>query len=221
VKVCIVIPARNEEATIGLLVERAKRHGEVVVVNDGSTDETGPRAIDAGATVLYIQEQKGIANAVMTGWRWIDGAERIAVMDAGGSHQPGDLPMLLMRDTDIVIGSRFCPGGKYQGRRWRAFCSRAMGLICSLSQRGPFIWDWTSGYRVYSAEAVKYLQGLTYHAKMHGWQMEVLARAREAGMSIAEVPITYRAGGSSLKPGDILEAIRIHGMILHNMGGPK
>ncbi len=218
--VVIVIPALNEVATIGMLVAVAKQFGPVIVVDDGSGDGTGKLAWAAGAEVIRHATPEGIGSSIIDGWRAAlkCGAERILVMDAGGSHRPGHIRRLLREEADLVIGSRFVSGGLYLGGSWqRRLGTRLAGILCNLAQRGPWIRDWSSGYRVYSAHVVKELLKVTYRAKMHAWQIEVLARVRELGMRVREVPITYRAGRSSLRLAGVLELMTVWLLILHHL----
>jgi len=214
----IVIPAKDEASTIGRLVTEAIQYGIVLVVDDGSRDDTRWEAAKAGALILHHAISQGIGPSIMDGWRLAldNGAERIMVLDAGGSHRPADIPALLASMADIVVGSRFVSGGRYHGRWWRKACSQLMALLCNLSQSGKRIRDWSSGFRLYSAGAVRQLLTVRYEARMHAWQIEVLGQARHMGLSIEEVPITYVAGQSSLSWGGVLEAIVVWLQILHH-----
>lgn len=217
--VVIVIPALNEVATIGMLVAAAKQFGSVIVVDDGSTDGTGRLAWAAGADVIRHATREGIGSSIRDGWRAAlkCGAGRVVVMDAGGSHAAPEMPMLLREEADLVIGSRFVSQGLYLGGSWqRRLGTRLAGIACNLAQRGPWIRDWSSGYRVYSAQMVQKLLNLNYQARMHAWQIEVLARVRQLGMTVQEVPITYRAGRSSLTLGGIWEAVTVWLLMLHH-----
>lgn len=219
IDVIVVIPALNEVTTIGILVVAAKQFGSVIVVDDGSTDGTGKIAWTAGAHVIRHAIPEGIGSSIIDGWRTAlrCGAKRVVVMDAGGSHVAPEMPKLLRKDADLVIGSRFVLYGLYLGGFWwRRWGSRLVGILCNLAQGGPWIRDWSSGYRVYSAQAVKELLKLSYRAKMHAWQIEVLARVRELGMTVQEVPITYRAGRSSLTLAGIIELIAVWLLMLHH-----
>ncbi len=217
--VVIVIPALNEVATIGMLVAAAQQFGSVIVVDDGSGDGTGDLAWAAGAEVIRHATREGIGRSIIDGWRAAlkCGAERVVVIDAGGSHAAPEMPRLLREDAGLVIGSRFVSGGLYLGGSWwRRWGSRLAGIACNLAQRGPWIRDWSSAYRIYSAQVVKELLKVSYRAKMHAWQIEVLARVRALGMRVREVPITYRAGRSSLRLAGVLELITVWLLILHH-----
>jgi dolichol-phosphate mannosyltransferase len=207
----VCITAKDEAATIGPLVrELLTAVDDVIVVNDGSWDDTGACAEEAGAFVLAHDQPWGIGPSLLQAWRVAlgQGAERIVQMDAGGSHLVSDLPTVLHFSSDIVIGSRFVWGAKYKGRWWRAWISRIVAAACNVVT-GASIWDWTSGYRAFTREVVELLLAHSYHAKMHGWQIEVLGHALQLGLSVEEVPITYQAGGSSLNWKAAAEAVVI------------
>jgi hypothetical protein len=136
------------------------------------------------------------------------GADRIVQMDAGGSHIAIESLSLLANGSQLVIGSRFLPDSRYYGRPWRALMSRAASFACS-AKAGCRLTDWTSGFRAFTSDAIAYLLNFCdYKARMHGWQIEVLGKAIRSGMSIAEMPITYRAGESSFDLSVAREAFR-------------
>jgi dolichol-phosphate mannosyltransferase len=204
----VCISAKDEVETIGPLVRALAGRYQVLVVDAGSGDGTGGVALAAGATLISAQAD-GIGPCLMLAWRAAleHGATRIVQMDAGGSHDPADLPRLLAVEAAVVIGSRFVDGGSYQGRPWRAAASRVLARALSVSQPGwpRHIYDWTSGYRIFTRQAGRRLLSYRYLAKMHAWQIEVLARARQEHLLIEESPIHYRAGRSSFDGGALRE----------------
>jgi len=215
----IVIPCYNEAETIGRLVADLMAYGRVIVVDDGSTDDTGQIAWDAGAAVITHRACKGIGPSIRDGFAHATDAERIVVMDAGGSHSVSELPMLLDEDAEVVIGSRFVTGGRYiGGRQWRRLASKLAAFLCNFAQRGSRVRDWSSGFRVYSQKAVEAILGDHQQAQMHAWQIETLGLLRKLGLSIAEVPITYRAGRSSLRLSIIHEMAVTWLVLVHHRG---
>lgn len=200
-----VITTRNEAATIGWLVKQASWYvDKVIVVDEDSTDDTRSEAFDAGAHVYLAAG--GIGACQRYGWaRALEtGADRIVQFDAGGSHDPCEIPTLLASPVELVIGSRFCEGGAHLGSWWRAMAS-SMYVLCS----GLPYEDVTSGYRVLTAEVAEYLLTKPYRALMHGWQTEALRYAHDAGFTVAEVPIIYRPSRSSLTIPIAREALRV------------
>lgn len=199
-----VITTLNEEVTIGHLVEDLRGLGlGVIVVDDASDDDTVYDARHAGASVIAHVLRTGIGPSLVEGWRYAleHGAEAVAQLDAGGSHYPQHIPHMIYRLqwAEVVVGSRFCRGAMYHGNVKRAVMSRMAALACNVKHfHRPYgINDWTSGYRVFRADALRKLVTVQYTAIMHGWQIEVLRAALLLGMRVTEVPIVYRAGRSS------------------------
>lgn len=220
-----VVTTLNEIDSIGPLVLALREQGlVVVVVDDGSSDGTPEAAREAGAVVLEQVGRMGIGPCLVRGWQYAlgHGADRLVQLDAGGSHDPGQALRLLSRvdlGADVVIGTRFCPGAEYVGGPWwRPVASAAAAMACRWVQSGAWYSDWTSGYRAFSRTALEDLVGRRYFAKMHGWQIEVLALAGELGLRVAEVPISYQAGRSSFNARVANEAINVWLQILHHRG---
>ena len=198
-----VITALNEAETIGKLVKTLHLQGlAVCVVDDGSTDWTGTIAESYGAHIIRHETPQGIGKSLVEAWKYAlsQGWEYTVQIDAGGSHDPDELYMFrLSASLDILIGSRFFSGSQYIGGFWwRKFGSKAVAWFCNFSTHAH-ITDWTSGYRVFSRKALEVLSNIHYITNMHTWQIEVLHAALQKELTIAEVPITYRAGESSLK----------------------
>lgn len=217
----VCVTTLNEADTITQLVLSLRALGlDVIVIDEASTDRTGDLALWAGATVIYRSAGHGIGACLMRGWEHAldSGYQRIAQLDAGGSHNPAHLLAMLDVEADVVIGSRFVKDAIYYGRPWRAFLSRLAAVACNVAQPGMGVSDWTSGYRVFSRRAVEALLSHNYRAKMHMWNAEVLARAGEAGLSIVESPITYRAGRSSFNLKVAGEAFSTWLHIAHHIG---
>lgn len=222
----ICITTFNEAETIGPLVRRFVRVGWSVCVSDGgSTDGTCAAALDAGATVLIGNGKEGIGPCLMRAWRYAldNGYLGVVQIDAGGSHNPDDvLPIILAAaNADIVIGSRFIKGAVYDNTNgvWsRPLLSRLAAKLMNFAQMGAHYSDWTSGYRYFSAEALRKLLPKRYHTDMHTWQIEVLAHAGEMGFKIVEVPISYTAGRSSFNRKIAHEAVMTWLHVMHHIG---
>lgn len=194
---------------------------EVLVVDDASPDGTGRladrlAAEDSRIFVLHRSAKEGLGRAYEAGFRWAlaRGYERVLEMDADGSHAPDALPLLLeaSRSADLVLGSRYVPGGGV--RNWglhRRLLSRAGALYArwalSLGAKDP-----TGGYRVYARDLLERLVASELCAGGYAFQIELLWRAQEAGAIIREVPIVFRdrrVGQSKLGWRDVWEAVRI------------
>lgn len=231
----VCITTFNEAPTIGKLVRSFRQFDyRVIVVDDGSMDYTMQLALDAGADVAQTHGNYGIAKSLLLAWRMaLDDptCDTIIQIDAGGSHMPYEHTLLLdarRAGADVVIGSRFLRGSKYikptdsvTGKRigtFRPFLSRVAASMCNFAQSGSHIHDWTSGYRVFSRRAAKYLLTKNYYAKMHGWQIEVLAHAQAKGFTVKEVPICYVAGRSSFNRHVAHEAFLTWLHVLNHVG---
>lgn len=109
-KVSVILPALNEEKTIGEIVKRVKEYADqVIVIDDGSSDRTTEKAKEQGATVISHGENRGYVASLRTGFRNANG-DIIVIMDADGQHNPEDIPRLLKPilagEADLVIGAR-------------------------------------------------------------------------------------------------------------------
>ena len=201
--VAVCITAYNEAETIGTLLYETS-HYRRIVVDDGSSDMTGRIALDAGARVIWHRERMGIGPSLLFAWREAldEGAEYVVQLDAGGSHAPTSIPRLLsvfedVPDVQMVIGSRFMPGGRHVGNAKRRLLSHLAAAACNYASVVQYT-DWTSGYRAFRAATVDRLLAHEYHAKGHAWQIEVLWNAMQEHMLVAEVPISYTCTGSTL-----------------------
>jgi glycosyltransferase involved in cell wall biosynthesis len=195
-RLAVLIPAWNEEASVGDVVKRIRDVGafDVIVIDDASTDQTAVRAAASGATVLSLAVNLGAWGAMQTGIRFAleKGYNQVITMDADGQHSPSAIPDLLapIGDgyADMVIGS--CPGRGSQARKmaWRFF----QGMT------GLEIEDLTSGFRAYSLPAMELLA--SNKATLLEYQdIGVLLLLIHSGLRIKEiqVPMHPRQSGSS------------------------
>lgn len=222
-KIIAVITTYNEaEAIKGLVIKLLSRVDDVHLVDGGSTDETASIAEQAGANVIAMGTRTPIAECLRIGWKTAleAGATRIVQIDAGWSHNPADLPYLLLSTADVVIGSRFVQGSCYEGNPRRALMSRLAGIACNVAVPGGCWNDWTSGYRVFSRDALEFLAAQDYTATMHSFQIQVLAHAARAGFRIEERPITYIAGRSSFNKKVAREAISVWWRLMKQRENP-
>ena len=213
--ITVVIPAYNEEKTIGRVIEDTKRYVQnVIVVDDGSSDGTGNVALGAGATVLRHSKNLGYGSALATGFNYFknNGAGVMVVLDGDGQHKPSDIPRLvkpLIDDqADIVIGSRFMNGGEKTGiPRYRRFGIGIVNRAWNIAS-GEKVTDTQCGFRAYSRDAVDKME--IKEANMSA-SLEILDQARTENLRVVEVPISvnYHGNSSSMEPGR-------HGMELVN-----
>lgn len=199
--IVVGIPAYNAADSIGQVVDRTAAYAdEVIVVDDGSRDDTADRARDAGAIVVVHERNRGYGGALKTLFR--EAADRraahLVVIDADGQHDPGDIPTLVetqtRQDTDIVIGSRYV--GE---RKTKIPFVRSVGLAvinhltnASLGKLRPsgFIRDTQSGYRSYSLYAVRSLAADPLIGDNMGASTDILHHAHRNRLSVSEVETT-------------------------------
>ncbi|MCP2257520.1 dolichol-phosphate mannosyltransferase [Streptoalloteichus tenebrarius] len=220
--VLVVIPTYNERENIGPIVERlhaAVPAAHVLVVDDGSPDGTGELAdemaeADERVHVMHRTSKEGLGAAYIAGFRWA--LERdygvIVEMDADGSHAPEELPRLLDalgRDgggADVVLGSRYVPGGRVVNwPKHREWLSRG-GNIYSRLALGARVSDITGGYRAYRRAVLEKIKLHNVASQGYCFQIDLGWRAIEAGFEVVEVPITFteRERGESKMSGNIV-----------------
>jgi glycosyltransferase involved in cell wall biosynthesis len=187
--VVAVIPAYNEEDTIRDVVERTSEYVDrVVVVDDGSDDETPEIARESGAHVIQHSINMGVGGAQRTGYRYAidNGYDLVVQIDADGQHDPDMIPLLLeeAEDCEMVIGSRYL-NESYKEYGWVRnagikFFTSVVNILGKVD-----ITDVTSGYRVYDVHALK---DLIYESDKH-WAVEQTLEAARQGKEIKEISI--------------------------------
>jgi glycosyltransferase involved in cell wall biosynthesis len=197
--ISIVIPAMNEAHSIGAVVERlcaAAPWHEVLVVDDGSIDDTGARATAAGARVVRHPYNKGNGAAVKTGIRQATG-EFILIVDADGQHPPGDALRLaaLLGEYDLVVGARSAETQATPGRRAGNAALNALATYLT----GRPIPDLTSGFRGARRECLREF----IHLLPNGFSTPTTTTLAfvKAGYNVAFVPIDaeQRSGQSKIR----------------------
>jgi glycosyltransferase involved in cell wall biosynthesis len=211
-----VIPAFNEEKTIAHTVLESKKYvNEVVVVDDGSLDDTCGAATRAGATVLRHPVNLGYGAALATGFEYMrnNGAQYLVVLDGDGQHSPADIPKLvepLIRgNADITNGSRFI--NEESRRKIPAYRKIGIGMVnkaWNLSTKNADLTDTQCGFRAYTRDAVNKID-ITQTGMCAS--LEILDEASQNKLRIIEVPVSAEYGGttSTVQPGR-------HGMELIN-----
>jgi dolichol-phosphate mannosyltransferase len=220
----VVVPARNEEATIREVVTRTLAYADVSVTDDGSSDATpkilkriaseAKRGVHRLNIITHAKSThipRGIQDGLEFGVR--NGYDFIITMDAGLSHDPDALPEFIGADraVDVVIGSR----SKTENvPLYRRAISRMGALVVNyaispsyLRLRKPFIRDCTSGYRRYSGRAARIIAETALRSKSFDFHMEALSLCARAGMTISEIPIHYVFSSSSFNSRVLRQAI--------------
>lgn len=210
----VIIPTYNERETLPEALRRTRTAlpaAEVLVVDDNSPDGTGGIAQAAADNDVHVhvqhrQVKQGLGQAYVSGFQWAlaHGYDFVVEMDADGSHQPEQLSRLLARarqadEPDLVIGSRWVPGGKVVSWPWhRKWLSRGANTYVRL-MLGMTVRDATAGFRVFRAAALHRLPLHQVESQGYCFQVDMTWRVARGGGRVAEVPITFieRAHGRS------------------------
>ncbi len=208
----VVIPALNEEQSVGSVVSAARRLGyEVCVIDDGSGDRTAERAREAGAEVLRLPVNLGIGGALRCGFRWAleHGYEAVVQVDADEQHDPAEIDLLVdvMRSTgaEMVIGSRFVDGaGDYEVHRARRL------VMATLSRRvarltGVRVLDSSSGFRVIARPLLD--RFATDYPVEYMDSVEALVDAGRTGARVVEQPVAMSPRSSGAPSSGTLKSI--------------
>jgi len=202
-RILVVVPTYDEVDNIAGVVGRLRAavpEADVLIVDDNSPDGTGAvadrlAADDDQVDVLHRPGKEGLGAAYLAGFaRALEsGYDVVCEMDADGSHQPEELPQLLaaLADADLVIGSRWIPGGSIVNwSRGREALSRG-GNLYVRALLGIDVHDATSGFRVFRRQALEKIDLRTVRSAGYVFQTDLVARTLEAGLSVREVPIEF------------------------------
>ena len=209
-KTLILIPAFNEAARIGRVlagVRAAEPTADVLVVDDGSADDTAAVARAAGARVVRLPFNLGAGVAAQTGYK-LAVRERYACvvqLDADGQHEPADIPALRAvierGEADVAIGSRFLGGiATYRPGAVRRVGMGLFGVLAWMLTGVKFS-DVTSGFRAFGGDVVRFVATEWYPIDYA--DADVLITLRRAGFRLREVPVRMypRASGTSMHAG--------------------
>jgi len=222
-RVVMVVPTYNEVDNLAWIVGRLRAvqpHVHVLVVDDNSPDGTGKiaeelAAADDHVSVLHRTEKGGLGAAYKHGFRVAldEGFDVIGEMDADGSHQPEQLHLLLdaLHDADLVIGSRWVPGGSVVNWPFRReLLSRGGNLYVRLLL-GVATRDATAGYRLFRRATLEAIDLETVESTGYVFQTDMVVRCLRAGLRVREVPIEFveRVRGDSKMSGHVaVESLR-------------
>jgi len=210
-RVLVIIPTYNERENIESIAGRVRTAvpaADVLVVDDNSPDGTGSLAEEMAADdeqikVLHRSGKEGLGAAYIAGFRWAaeHGYEVMVEMDADGSHQPEELPLLLtaLQDADLVLGARWVPGGKVVNwPKSREVLSRGGNTYARLMLGIP-LHDATGGYRAFRATTLEKIGLDAVDSRGYCFQVDLALRALRQGLRVVEVPITFveRVHGTS------------------------
>ena len=232
-RVLVVLPTYNESENIELVLRRIRAslpEAGVLVVDDGSPDGTAELAERIGKELGDIEimrraAKSGLGSAYRAGFAWgmEHGWDVMIEMDADLSHDPGQLPRLVAPveagRADLVVGSRYIPGGSIPNWSWHRRLLSQGGNIYASTMLGLHVTDSTSGFRAYRSDVLRRVDLGAVRADGYGFQIEMVYEVLGAGGRVTEVPITFvdRVEGKS----KMSSAIVIEALVLVTVWGLK
>jgi len=222
-KVLVAVPALNEAAALGtVLASLAIMHPltDVVVIDDGSHDDTARIARDAGAHVLSHAINLGVGAAMGTAFMYAarSGYDAVIQFDGDGQHRPEYIRELIgaLDDADLVIGSRYAMGRGLKSSGARRGVHRFIARIVSLYARTR-LTDATSGFRIAGPRAVA-IFAQRYPVEWLGDTVESIVMATRRGLRVRELPVVMNERQGGVPSQSILRATLYTGRILFILG---
>ena len=216
----VCLPTYNERENLEAMLRALGDKGvRVLIVDDNSPDGTGAIADRLAGELDYVdvlhrERKEGLGPAYLAGFKraLADGAELVLEMDCDFSHDPSAVPRLVAaaEDADLVLGSRYVPGGGV--RNWgllRRFVS-AGGSWYARVILGVKVRDLTGGFKCYRRTVLERIDLDAIDSKGYAFQIETTYRALREGFRVVEVPITFvdrEAGGSKMSKSIVVEAM--------------
>jgi glycosyltransferase involved in cell wall biosynthesis len=210
-RVAAVIPALDEAGSIARVVSNLRDQaplasGEIVVVDNGSTDGTGEVARCAGARVVR-EERRGYGRACLAGVLAAEEAEVVVLLDADAADDPEDLPRVLgpvlRGEADLVVGSRALGEREPGSMTWQQVFGNRLAALLMRAIYGVSVTD-VGPFRAIRREK---LLALDMREMTYGWPVEMLAKAARVGYRHHEVPVRYRRREAGVsKVGDTISA---------------
>jgi len=193
-----VIPCYNEAATIGTVVLKTKHHvDKVLVVDDGSEDDTAKIAIDAGAVVISHKKNVGKSSAIKTGFKYSikNNFKYVITIDGDGQHNPDEIPNVLNdvinNGHDISIGTRFGFSTEMPG--WRKIGKRVLDYATSFGSGGN-VTDSQCGFRAFNHKAIKYITP-KLNGEAFNVESEQLIVANDSGLKVGKTRVMCKYKG--------------------------
>jgi glycosyltransferase involved in cell wall biosynthesis len=196
-RVLVVVPALNEEQAVGGVVSEILAMDlsmDVLVVDDGSSDDTALVACAAGAAVCSLPFTLGVGGAMRAGYRYAlqNRYDTVVQIDGDGQHDPTYISVLLaeLEHADVVIGARFAGVGNYEVRGPRRWAMAFLGFVLTRIAGAP-LSDVTSGFRAVNLRGAQ-IFAQHYPAEYLGDTVESLVIAARHGCRVHQVPVSMR-----------------------------
>lgn len=222
-RVLVAVPALNEAAAIGQVLESLSRfhpRADVVVIDDGSRDATARIAREAGARVVSHAINLGVGAAMGTAFRFAvsNGYDAVIQFDGDGQHRPEHIAELVaaLSDADIVVGSRFAAGGTFKSSAARRGVQRFIAWVVSAYSRTR-LTDATSGFRIAGPRAVEVFAE-HYPVEWLGDTVESIVLATRQSLTVREIPVVMRERAGGVPSQSVLRATFYTGRILFILG---
>jgi glycosyltransferase involved in cell wall biosynthesis len=218
--ITVILPAFNEEVSIGSMVLHAKQHADhVIVIDDGSKDRTSEISQLAGAEVIRHPRNLGKGMALKTGFEHAgkNGCKIIITMDSDGQHDPEDIPRLidpiLKGDADIVNGSRYMNGNEKNTPIYRRIGQNILDNATNLNA-GLHITDTQSGFRAFARNT---LPAFNFRSNGLAIESEMLMDAANSGFRIKEVDIGVRYDVDCSSENPITHGLKVLANVITDM----
>lgn len=201
-KIIVIIPAFNEQAAIGEVVEKSLQYADdVLVVDDGSSDNTSEIAAKSGASLLKHPTNFGKGVSLKDAFKKVGGYDVVVTIDGDGQHNPDEIPLLikpiLENRADFVNGSRYLNGFDENTPSYRRVGQRVLDIATNVTA-GTSLTDSQSGFRAFKGDTISCYK---FRDPGFGIESEMIADAAENNLRMIEVPITvkYDVENSSTK----------------------
>jgi glycosyltransferase involved in cell wall biosynthesis len=197
-RVLVIIPAWNEAESIGGVIREVRGElpmVDILVVSDGSTDDTSRVALAAGAEVTALPYNLGVGGAMRLGYRYAyeHGYDIAIQVDADGQHDPRYIPKLIdgLSEASLVIGARVAGEGDYAVRGPRKWAMSVLSVVLSRMAKTK-LTDTTSGFRACDRKLIE-LFARWYPVEYLGDTVETMVRTIRLGYKIKQIPVAMRA----------------------------
>lgn len=201
-RIIVLIPAFNEQVAIEGVVKKSLQYAsDVLVIDDGSSDNTSDIAEKAGASVLKHPTNFGKGVALRDAFSQVNGYDIVVTIDGDGQHNPDEIPVLIKpiqdNKADFVNGSRYLNGFDENTPAYRRVGQRVLDIATNITA-GTSVTDSQSGFRAFRGDTISYYK---FRDPGFGIESEMIADASENNLRILEVPITvkYDVENSSTK----------------------
>jgi glycosyltransferase involved in cell wall biosynthesis len=222
IKTLAILPAYNEEISIGSIVLSTKKYvDQVIVVDDGSIDNTVEIAKIAGAEVIEHLSNKGKGAALKTGFNAINGHDIIVTMDSDGQHNPAEIPKLIepiiKGEADIVNGSRYLNGQSTETPFYRRIGQSVLDQVTYFNS-GIKITDSQSGFRAFGSHTIPHFR---FNSTDYSIESEMIIDISNNEFKIKEVGIGVRYDVNGSKKSPISHGLQVLMRLMLYMGSQK